>query len=69
MNILEYIPRLHVTEYTRYLAPPLCPAMCPYISQLTEEYSAICSLVNRGISWFFYITHVLAAYSDGEPPK
>jgi hypothetical protein len=34
-----------------YLGPrtPHAPAMCPYIPQLTEEYKAICSLVNGEI--------------------
>jgi hypothetical protein len=41
-----------------------------YIPRLTEEHKAICSLVNRGIYWIcFYISLVLVASPDGEPPK
>jgi hypothetical protein len=43
--------------------------MCPYIPRLTEEYRAIGFLVNRGRYWFFYITLILVASLDGEPPK
>jgi hypothetical protein len=51
MNILGYIPRLHITnEYTRYLHPPStrAPAMSPYIPRL-----------------IFYITPILAASKTG----
>jgi hypothetical protein len=46
MNIVEYIPQLHVTkEYTGDHTPH-APAMCLYIPQLTEEYRATCSSAN-----------------------
>jgi hypothetical protein len=54
------------------VGPPTCvraPDTCLYIPRLTEEYRDICSTVNREIYWFFYITPVLAASPDGEPPK
>jgi hypothetical protein len=66
LNILEYIPRLHVTEeYTRDLhrpwhAPATCPyipRLSPYVPRLTEEYI------------IFYIIPILASSLDGEPPK
>jgi hypothetical protein len=68
---MEYIPQLHITEeYTQTPPPPPCTlAMCPYIPRLTEEYRAIRFSVNRGIYWVFYITPILAASSDEEPPK
>jgi hypothetical protein len=42
---------------------------CPYIPWLTKEYRVICSSTNREIYYFSYITPVLAASPDGEPPK
>jgi hypothetical protein len=41
---------------------------CSYILRLTADYRATRSSVNRGIYWLFYITRVLAASPDGEPP-
>jgi hypothetical protein len=43
--------------------------MCPYIPLLTEKHKATRFSVNRGIYWIFYITPILAASPDKEPPK
>jgi hypothetical protein len=49
-----------------------CPTPWPrvhYLPKLTEEHKAIHSSVNGGICLIFYVSPILAASSDGEPPK
>jgi hypothetical protein len=48
----EYKVDKYIALYSlmsRNILPPLALAMCPYIPRLIEEYTNICSSVNRGI--------------------